>query len=1707
MYRRESARRLVEEIAKDHGYLDETVLGTMPAEVRRKVEEAMLKKDEMIGSSVITYATISLTVCFSNLTLHRLSKNLYNSSARFVFELLQNADDNLYHKAQSLGSMPYVSFRVYPKRIVLECNEDGFTPENLTAICSVGKSSKQGAQGYIGEKGIGFKSVFMVAWKVHIQSGDFSFSFNHRPGDSGMGMISPVWEEPEQIPEPHLTRITLYLHEPSTDESFSRQYETTLEQFRELQATFLLFMKNLRRIEVKIHSDRGEETSSTIFTREPGHGDRQTTLRQRTVEGSNVQETSQDYYIATEKACHLPKSENRTYTQSEIESNAYATSDVVVALPLCPDFTPIIEVQDVYAFLPIRKMGFYFLIQADFVTDASRQDIVRSSARNAALIPFIASAFVQALSKLSIAQHSSIRYTWMRFLPEIAKMSQDRFWGKLVNNIFFFLLGEAMLWTRTHSRTRGISFMLRTGSRYLDRSWECLLPDLQDEQYLAPEYKARDLDLLKGYGLCWMEFSDFLVRLEQDLDQGSGSRMHAPDTSDDWHTRVADILIEACPKWSTRIRRLKIIPLVGGAWTSISASNSSIYFSFIARYKIPSTTGVCLVEPSAELNPRRKALFRLMGVKEAEVPDVRRWVLNSLNKNIPDLGTSRKHLAFLYQTAHLDPDTDRYAYYKNSSVCDHRGYWRSIQASRLYFPSHDEYGAQQLLQPESDYSGHSYILHPEYINKNTPETPEGESRTWQKWLQQVLNIRDEIPLVEDGSLSIECAHVGKALPAKFLGFLLRYWLSGGDKVLADPALVKKLLTVKVPCEDGREHPIGETYVCTEHLEYAKQFLHDGEFFPWLDSSVVAENQTRLSDISIVSKALGFGYPKSDIEFIFVVLRYIKEANPGPSPLQDIGRVIDLYDRLYTRWRESATPDITRKMIRDAFDKYRLVYIPRPANNPKHYVRWDAPKCCIWESPEHIWNVHPLQKLYGDIPDTDFVARLFKDILWIRNVDAMDVLEELVLYSQENIMEEDGEICSLYHTLTRLLPQKTSEDVEYIRESFYKYSLIYHQNEDGSSGWYKPSQCLWSKATNIDGMVALNDEYEGLEEFFVDIIGVQTLTLEMVITKLVDQGSTSASIEEVKETIWLLNKHLQTDEEVPDSQSIRDAKVFPVRDLNGQILLRSCDEAFSIADRKHLYDYFAGKAHFLDFSVNDIHRLAPFLNWAGLERRYLSVSVKEISRLSNGAHQSLVSKDRNIALRAYGLLRIAAHYNSPRMLKSEDTFYELLRKIKVCATDGISSELHLNQDGKDILVEVSRSELHLHEADTDLTIYVPRDEKAQCLCFVDRIPKALLEWIMTEPTTRICAPFPDRALDVMEKVLQVPLPYVAATLDRAGVVSIETEEVAEEDDTDLTTSNDDRQAEEVSGDAASGYSNQFGTESNTPSTTFPTPSVVSGEIGGETMPSPRTRPNFWSFPPSSLLTTPRPAYNAAPVDIEYRSILDKVVSAARQFIFPTRDSIDTSLLGEFQNLHLREQGDNTGHLRSLEKLERDKRIGAAGELFVFEVLSRLSPNLPGFSRENWQSTIRQYIQLHEDYIDLQPWCGRETADLVYTDSEGIMTSFLIAKGYLSSELWAGKRPRFYLEVKSTTSSCETPFYMSKYQYERMQSSSEDASGTGGSERIYIIFRVFNIGTNSVAMKVFVDPESMRRSRHLLFTAETWSIVPGSGEAHLNNGDQP
>lgn len=105
----------------------------------------------------------------------------------FLLELIQNADDNKYE-----GLSPTLDITYSNRTLRIDCNEIGFGRRNVETICSVGASIKAGlgnSTRYIGEKGIGFKSVFKVAHTVWIKSSHYSFKFDRR---EKLGMIAPI---------------------------------------------------------------------------------------------------------------------------------------------------------------------------------------------------------------------------------------------------------------------------------------------------------------------------------------------------------------------------------------------------------------------------------------------------------------------------------------------------------------------------------------------------------------------------------------------------------------------------------------------------------------------------------------------------------------------------------------------------------------------------------------------------------------------------------------------------------------------------------------------------------------------------------------------------------------------------------------------------------------------------------------------------------------------------------------------------------------------------------------------------------------------------------------------------------------------------------------------------------------------------------------------------------------------------------------------------------------------------------------------------------------------------------------------------------------------------------------------------------------------------------------------------------------------------
>ena len=260
-----------------------------------------------------------------------------------MYELIQNAEDNTYARAASQGQEPFFRFEISPGKIIIESNEDGFQSENVKAICSIGESTKRDRQGYIGEKGIGFKSIFKVAKKVHIQSGPFSFSFSYtRSADEdGLGMVTP-YEHPYVIlPSDVTTRFTLT---PKDDYRFDRQ----VADIESLPKTCLLFLARIRKITIAVSRPSLPSTVTTYSTSRQAASPLETIVA-TTRHGNSETEALHRFQVKRRAIDNLPEDENRPDTRNV---------EVVLAFPVDRNDNPITSHQYTYAYLPLRNLGF-----------------------------------------------------------------------------------------------------------------------------------------------------------------------------------------------------------------------------------------------------------------------------------------------------------------------------------------------------------------------------------------------------------------------------------------------------------------------------------------------------------------------------------------------------------------------------------------------------------------------------------------------------------------------------------------------------------------------------------------------------------------------------------------------------------------------------------------------------------------------------------------------------------------------------------------------------------------------------------------------------------------------------------------------------------------------------------------------------------------------------------------------------------------------------------------------------------------------------------------------------------------------------------------------------------------------------------------------------------------------------------------------------
>ncbi|XP_010250591.1 PREDICTED: uncharacterized protein LOC104592797 [Nelumbo nucifera] len=341
-----------------------------------------------------------------------LSAELYSKDVHFLMELIQNAEDNEYLE----GVKPSLEFIITtrditateaPATLLVFNNEKGFAPKNIESICSVGRSTKKGnrQRGYIGEKGIGFKSVFLITAQPYIFSNGYQIRFSEEPCPvCDIGYIVPEWVEAnptiadiQQVFSPSKSLPMTIMVLPLKPDKVG----PVKQQLSGIHPEILLFLSKIKRLSIR--EDNADPSLDTVSSISISSETDFITRKNIDAESYTLHLSAEENGDEREKECsyHMWRQKFPVVLENRMERSEVDCWVITLAFPHGQRLNRGMVSPGVYAFLPTEMVtNFPFIIQADFILASSRETIRLDSLWNQGILDCVPSAFVNAFISL-----------------------------------------------------------------------------------------------------------------------------------------------------------------------------------------------------------------------------------------------------------------------------------------------------------------------------------------------------------------------------------------------------------------------------------------------------------------------------------------------------------------------------------------------------------------------------------------------------------------------------------------------------------------------------------------------------------------------------------------------------------------------------------------------------------------------------------------------------------------------------------------------------------------------------------------------------------------------------------------------------------------------------------------------------------------------------------------------------------------------------------------------------------------------------------------------------------------------------------------------------------------------------------------------------------------------------------------------------------
>lgn len=361
----------------------------------------------------------------SNL-LDTVSSDIYSESQRFVFELIQNADDAAKNDNNE------VHFEFYNNYLVVSHNGKPFALDDIKALTSAGSSTKKEDPTKTGYKGIGFKSVFGKSDKVAIISDDFQFRFDKSHFSEALPwQIIPIWTEVEELSEEIRDSVSESKYSVNTIIEI-QNVESLEKDLNELlnDGQILLFLRRVSKISVSkkgksIHRIEKKILSTNVDFNEV------TLYKSDKIISSWITKTFENIPVPEKTKEELKKDEK---TPKKLKESAF--TEISFAAKLEADKIKSLKEDEslIFTYLPtkVNDFKFPFLVNGSFLTNAAREGIHEDKVWNQWLFELIAEKIFDWFELLIKTKY---QFQILHLLPSKFSSSQNEL-RKSFNNGF-----------------------------------------------------------------------------------------------------------------------------------------------------------------------------------------------------------------------------------------------------------------------------------------------------------------------------------------------------------------------------------------------------------------------------------------------------------------------------------------------------------------------------------------------------------------------------------------------------------------------------------------------------------------------------------------------------------------------------------------------------------------------------------------------------------------------------------------------------------------------------------------------------------------------------------------------------------------------------------------------------------------------------------------------------------------------------------------------------------------------------------------------------------------------------------------------------------------------------------------------------------------------------------------------------------------------